>query len=146
MCTEIRTVRVFFSAGKYSLCSVLCAVLCCVCEYGTCVCSLMSQLSALLLAGVWLAAAASNKLFSHIGQKSITLCFGPTLNRAQIFAMICIWSLTDFCSRVCFCMTIFASFLIFLLVHYVSCPALLSADSLIGSVNRSGGRFNDVKQ
>lgn len=94
MCTKIRTARVFFSAGKYSVCSGRA-----VCEYGTCVCSLMPRLSALCLQVSDLLQLHQTNSFPTSDQKSITLCFSPTLNIAQIFAMICILSLTDFCSK-----------------------------------------------
>lgn len=64
------------------------------CEYWTCVSALLPRLSALCLQVSNLSQLHQTKSVPTSCNKSIPLCFGPTLNGAQIFAMIWAWQIS----------------------------------------------------
>lgn len=64
------------------------------CEYWTCVSALLPRLSALCLQVSNLLQLHQTKSVPTSCNKSIPLCFGPTLNGAQIFAMIWAWQIS----------------------------------------------------
>lgn len=108
--SDLRTVFVLESWALFTACSVA------LCEYGTCVfrlyCLSVSISPFACRSHGRLVAAVSNKLGSHMvqggsaalvavvvgrqrGEKSMRLCFGATLNGAQIFAMIWAWQISN---------------------------------------------------